>query len=579
MMYEGRQAALRFVRDISERKRVEKELSQTEQKYRSLLEAAPDAILLANQAGEVVLVNSRAESMFGGSRNGLLGLPARQLFAGEYKQPRCEPANPAAELFGVRRDGSRFPAEISRSELDTDGERLTFLSVRDVAERRNADLRNRQLEIVAARAEAANKAKSTFLSTMSHEIRTPMNAILGFSQLLLRDQGLSAEAAGKLKIITRSGQHLLDLISDVLDMAKIEAGRAELTPKLFSLGELLGDMESMFRMRAESKGVRFETVVEGEAMDLVVADEGKVRQVLINILGNALKFTDQGRIRLSLALQSRPDGKLWLGATVEDTGVGMTAEELALLFEPFAQGHLGRQLQHRGSGLGLSIGQALARLMGGEITVTSVRGSGSVFRFDLPVERGEMPEDGGQPQDCACRVIGIQGRGPTPRILIADDLADNSFWLSSLLGGLGFAIQVVENGEDAVRAWREWGPDLILMDVHMPVLDGKEATRLIKTGSGGRPAVVIGITADAREEHRREVLAEGADDFIAKPFTEKDLLDKIAFHLGIEYLYAPDGEGDGVARYCPGVRFERAGFDEFAAGADGAPAGGHAERG
>ena len=250
-------------------------------------------------------------------------------------------------------------------------------AIRDITERKRVEQQilnlNRQLEDAAAEAEAANRAKSTFLSTMSHEIRTPMNAILGYAQLMLRDPGLGADAKTNLKIIGRSGEHLLALINDVLDMAKIEAGRTELNPVTFNLARLLDDLAAMFRLRAEAKALRFELWVDGEAVPYVVADEGKIRQVLINLLGNAIKFTECGEIKLHVTLEQRKADQLWLSARVEDTGPGIAEEDQKKLFEPFSQVRSGLD-SLKGTGLGLAISRKYARMMGGDITVTSKPG-------------------------------------------------------------------------------------------------------------------------------------------------------------------------------------------------------------
>ena len=247
----------------------------------------------------------------------------------------------------------------------------------------NRQLHNANAQLLQAKADAdaANRAKSTFLSTMSHEIRTPMNAILGYAQLMFRDPNLSADAKANLAIIGRSGEHLLALINDVLDMSKIEAGRIEIHPATFNLPRLMEDLASMFRLRAEAKALRFEMLVDGESVPYVVADEGKIRQALINLLGNAIKFTNHGQIRMHVTLERESD-RLWMSADIEDTGSGITDEEQEKLFEPFTQSKRGRNSQE-GTGLGLAISRKYARLMGGDITVSS----SAWPRLHIPVQR------------------------------------------------------------------------------------------------------------------------------------------------------------------------------------------------
>ncbi|HTC90129.1 MAG TPA: response regulator, partial [Bryobacteraceae bacterium] len=405
-----------------------------------------------------------------------------------------------------------------------------------------------RLGSVAADAEAANRAKSTFLSTMSHEIRTPMNAILGYAQLMLRDPTLGAKAKANLAIIGRSGEHLMGLINDVLDMSKIEAGCTELSPVTFNLPVLLDDLAAMFRLRAEAKALGFEMLVSGETMPYVVADEGKIRQVLINLLGNGIKFTQHGQIQMHVTLEvrttgeARNRGQVWLSACVEDTGSGLTKEEQTKLFAPFTQTSRGVHSQE-GTGLGLAISRKYARLMGGDITVSSQPGQGSIFRFEVPIEPGDA---GVAIQPSALRrVVALQQGQEAPRVLVVDDHPENRDWLMKLLTAIGFSVRVAANGEAAIQEWSEWSPGLILMDVHMPVMDGLEATRRIKANPGGKETAIVVLTASALDQDRSAVSKSGADDFVAKPCREDELLEKMRGLLHIVYDYGADGGADG----------------------------------
>jgi signal transduction histidine kinase/CheY-like chemotaxis protein len=415
---------------------------------------------------------------------------------------------------------------------------------RDISQRKRTEEHilslNRRLEQKAAEAEAANRAKSTFLSTMSHEIRTPMNAILGYAQLMARDGSLGSEAKANLKIIGRSGEHLLTLINEILDMSKIEAGRVELHPVTFNLSRLLDDLAAMFRLRAEAKALHFELLTHEESAHYIVADEGKTRQVLINLLGNAVKFTQVGRIALQVSLEPRETGQLWLSASIGDSGPGIPEAEQTRLFEPFYQPRRDLNIQE-GTGLGLAISRKYARLMGGDITVTSVRGQGSTFRFEIPIGRGDKGVT--KTRTLSGRVTGIRAGQEAPRILVVDDHPENRSWLITLLVAVGFRAREAVNGEAALQAWEEWQPRLILMDVHMPVMDGLEATRRIKSSAEGKSTVVIAVTASAMHEDRRAAENSGADDFLAKPCGEDDLLEKIASHLQIAYEYEQTSVG------------------------------------
>ncbi len=372
-------------------------------------------------------------------------------------------------------------------------------------------------------------------------------AILGYSQLMLRDPTLGAEAQANVKIINRSGEHLLSLINDVLDMSKIEAGRVELNPVTFSLPRLFDDLDNMFRLRADAKALHFELLADTESVPYVLADEGKIRQVLINLLGNAIKFTEHGRVKLQLTMEAR-EAETWLSARVEDTGSGVTDDELQRLFQPFVQTKGGLNTQ-QGTGLGLAISRQHARLMGGDIEVAARPGGGSVFLFEIPIEEGEAGVV--LKRNARSRVIGLRPGQEVRRILVVDDHFENRNWLLKLLSTIGFSVRGANDGEEGVRIWSEWSPRLILMDVHMPIMDGLEATRRIKADPRGKATSIIILTASALDEERRMSSQSGADDFLSKPCREDDLFESIRVLLGVVFDYEEASDADELIARAP----------------------------
>ncbi len=413
-------------------------------------------------------------------------------------------------------------------------------------------LRQARDEAEAARhaAEDANQAKSTFLANMSHELRTPMNAVLGFAELMSTDANLNETQHENLAIIQRSGDHLLELINDILDLSKIESGRIEIRPTDFDLHVMLQGLGEMFRLRAETLGLMLKFDVGPDIPRRIRADEGKLRQVLINLLGNAIKFTESGGITLQVTSEQASDtnddavspsatsspSTVRLHFEVKDTGVGIAPEELAQVFESFVQTESGRQAQ-TGTGLGLPISQKYVHMMGGDLTVESEVGVGSKFEFDILVEGIETETAKRQRQQQ--RVVGLAEGQPAYKILIAEDRIDSQTLMLSLLSRVGFEVQVAANGKEAIERWQMWRPDLIFMDIRMPELDGLAATRQIKAMPGGDETAIVAVTASAFEEDRAAILAEGSDNFLRKPYGETDLFDVIARHLDVRYVYGP----------------------------------------
>ncbi|WP_226582641.1 AAA family ATPase [Microseira wollei] len=571
------------------------QLRQSESKLMQFLEAVPVGIAVFSPNGQISYMNQTGQQILGqGARPEAapeeLGLTYQLYIAGTDQIYPTEqmPAMLALKGETVRIDNMEFhgdgkiiPLEvISTPVFDEKGNIIYSINAfADITERKQAEklladynrilqqqVQERTLELQREieerkRAEkaalAASEAKSTFLANMSHELRSPLNAILGFAQLISCDGNITPEHQDNLGIITRSGEHLLALINQVLDLAKIEAGRTTLNEVNFDLHRLLLDLENMFQLKAQEKELQ---LVFNKTLDVpqhIRTDEVKLRQVLINLLSNAIKFTSSGgvSVRVGLVIPNEssplipptrgedkenstnyqlPITNYRLRFEVEDTGCGIAPEELETLFEAFVQTKAGKESQE-GTGLGLTISRKFVEMMGGEMTVSSQVGKGSIFKFEIeaiaiaPASMESLPS--------IRRAIGLAPNQGEYRILIVDDNRDNRQLLLLMLSRFGFELQQASNGVEAMEIWQAFEPQLIFMDMRMPIMDGMEATKRIKATAKGQETAIVALTASSLEEERAAILAAGCDDFIRKPFLTTEILDALHKHIGVQYLY------------------------------------------
>ncbi len=395
----------------------------------------------------------------------------------------------------------------------------------------------RTAELLKAKqaAESANIAKSTFIATMSHELRTPLNAVLGFSELMTRDDSITATQKDTLNIINRSGTHLLNMINDVLEISKIEAGHSELVVQACDLPNLLQDIGNMIIGQAADKRLSFALEIDTDIAQCVAVDNGKLQQVLINLLGNAIKFTQQGGVILRARTYPLASGTgVMLIIEVIDSGYGMTEDQQAKLFKPFVQ-LVPTRSNVSGTGLGLAISKSLIELMGGHISVSSTPGTGSTFRIELPVAIAHKNNITAV-EECQT-VKGIMPDQPVWRLLVVDDNTDNRLLLTTMLTAVGFQVREVENGQEAVGLFAQWQPHLILMYMRMPVLDGYKAATKIRQLTGGDSVKIIAITASAFKEQYRSIIDAGCDAVIHKPFRISEVFAVLTKMLNVKFIY------------------------------------------
>jgi PAS domain S-box-containing protein len=548
--------------DITDRKRMESELREAERFTRSILDSLPAHIAVLDSKGTILAVNKAWES-FASDANanpqrtgeGINYLAICEHAAGHGAEEaalfaericaviagECDQA--AMEYPCYLPDGTTrwFTGQVTRMQGMENA--YVVISHTDITSIKHAE---QAIEHARDAAEIATRAKSDFLANMSHELRTPLNAILGFAQVMVRSSTLAPEHREYLDIIMRSGEHLLTLINNVLDLSKIEAGYMALNPSNFDLYRLLTNLYDMFKVQTQKKGLFLFFHYLPDVPQYICTDEVKLRQVLINLLSNAVKFTEHGSIALHVRTTAPPDAEgteedapahCTLQFEIVDTGTGIAEDDLEHIFEAFMQTSSGKQARE-GTGLGLTISRRFVQLLGGDMTIRHNEHGGSVFAFDVVVTMVKASNVRGKAE--VRQVVGLAPGQQHYRVLVVDDQAESRHVLVRLLEPVGFELREASNGAEALAVWEMWHPHLVWMDMRMPVMDGYETTRRIKTTEQGSGTVVIALTTSAFEEDRAEALAAGCDGFLTKPIHTSDIFEVMSDYLGVSYRYKSD---------------------------------------
>lgn len=522
------------------------ELQLSEGRLRGIMDSVIDALITIDRRGSITMFNPAAQKLFGYESAEVIGQNVRMLMPEPYHSEHdnylkryLDTGNPkiigiGREAVGMKKNGAQFPMDLAISEAGFEKNLFFIGIVRDISERKKAE---ESLVVARQSAENASNAKSTFLANMSHELRTPLNAILGYAQILQGEENLSQKQEQGLKTIKESGDHLLQLINDILEISKIEVGRIDLVSQVFSLDVFLENINGMMTIRANDKAIQFTNWKGPGVPTHIIGDEKRLRQVVLNLLNNALKFTDKGVITFGVELVegALQDTEKTIRFQVQDSGVGIADEQQKKIFQPFYQ-VVDRKRNAEGTGLGLAISRQLLDLMGGELHLKSQPGKGSLFWFDLKVAEGV--DGAGSASRVEKRVRGYQGS--RRHLLIVDDNRTNREVLNHFLSPLDFDLSEAENGRIALERIRDKRPDMILLDLRMPVMDGPELLMHIKANMELKDIPVIAISASVSEKVQREVMQNGCVGFLSKPFKMNELLELLAGNLHLEWVYEDD---------------------------------------
>lgn len=514
------------IRDISDRLVIQNELKQEETKFKGLLESAPDAMVIVDKSGEIVLVNAQTEKLFGYQRDEILGNKVEMLIPSRYgghhhkhrekyaEHPNTRAMGEGRELFGLRKDGTEFQVEISLSPIKTNEGLFISSAIRDITDR--VAIQN-ELKEATRKAQENVQLKQDFLANMSHEIRTPMNAILGFTKFLLKTE-LSNEQLNYTKTIDNSVEDLLLIINDILDFSRLEAGKVSLELIPFNVQEKVNQVAQLNRMKAEEKGLQFNFTWDEQLSSIVTGDPLRLGQMLTNLMSNAIKFTYKGAVSLNVKLLENQGEQQKIQFEVSDTGIGIAEESKIIIFDSFRQAQGNTTREYGGTGLGLSIVKNLVELHNGNIQFDSELDKGSSFKIELWYDKADEVVDEKDLEDIEkSDVEGI-------KVLLAEDNRANQLITKKICKDWGVVLDIVSNGKEAINKL-DASYDLVLMDIQMPIMDGEEATKWIKSENCKYNKVpVVALTAHAMKEEQDRFLALGMNACLFKPFKELELI-------------------------------------------------------